>query len=178
MKKLLLLILFSLPHLLPAQLIINELMTNNVSALMDDSYNYSMWVELYNPSSTTSYNQTVYYFTDDLTQPRKWCPASKLISPGGYSVLWFERSGRTGHANFKLEPKGSTLYLLNAFGQIIDRVDYPEQYRNISYGRKKDGGSEWGYFNQHSAGKTNNGKISASQRCAKPEFNTTGFITP
>ena len=180
MKKLLLLILFSLPHLLPAQLIINELMTNNVSALMDDSYNYSMWVELYNPSSTTSYNQTVYYFTDDLTQPRKWCPASKLISPGGYSVLWFERSGRTGHANFKLEPKGSTLYLLNAFGQIIDRVDYPEQYRNISYGRKKDGGSEWGYFNQHSAGKTNNGKISASQRCAKPEFNTTGgfFATP
>lgn len=107
--------MFFLPNLLTAQLIINELMTNNVSALMDESYNYSMWVELNNTSSTTSYNQTVYYFTDDLTQPKKWCPASKLISPGGYSVLWFERSDRTGHANFKLNPKGSTLYLLNAF---------------------------------------------------------------
>ena len=141
---------------------------------MDESYNYSMWVELYNPSTTTAYNQSVYYFTDDLTQPKKWQPVSKLIGTRGYSVLWFERSDRTGHANFKLKPEGGILYLLNANGQLIDNVFYPEQHRNISYGRKTDGNSEWVLFEQHSSGKTNNGKIYATEQCSKPEFVTPG----
>ena len=141
---------------------------------MDESYNYSMWVELYNPSTTTAYNQSVYYFTDDLKEPKKWSPASKLIGTRGYSVLWFERSDRTGHANFKLKPEGGILYLLNANGQLIDNVFYPEQHRNISYGRKTDGNSEWVLFEQHSSGKTNNGKIYATEQCSKPEFVTPG----
>ena len=141
---------------------------------MDESYNYSMWVELYNPSTTTAYNQSVYYFTDDLKEPKKWQPVSKLIGTRGYSVLWFERSDRTGHANFKLKPEGGILYLLNANGQLIDNVFYPEQHRNISYGRKTDGNSEWVLFEQHSSGKTNNGKIYATEQCSKPEFVTPG----
>lgn len=141
---------------------------------MDESDNYSMWVELYNPSTTTAYNQSVYYFTDDLTQPKKWQPVSKLIGTRGYSVLWFERSDRTGHANFKLKPEGGILYLLNANGQLIDNVFYPEQYRNTSYGRKTDGNSEWVFFEQHSSVKTNNGKIYATEQCSKPEFITPG----
>jgi len=174
MKKHLLIVFFLLPNFLFAQLIINELMTNNVSAVMDESYNYSMWVELYNPSSTTAYNQTNYYFTDDLTQSKKWRPVSKLIDARGYSILWFERSERYSHANFKLEPAGGTLYLLNASGQVIDIVIYPEQFRNISYGRKTDGSNEWVFFSEHSAGKTNNGKKWTTERCSKPEFNNPG----
>ena len=141
---------------------------------MDESYNYSMWVELYNPSTTTAYNQSVYYFTDDLKEPKKWQPVSKLIGTRGYSVLWFERSDRTGHANFKLKPEGGILYLLNANGQLIDNVFYPEQHRNISYGRKTDGNSEWVLFEQHSSGKTNNGKKWTTERCSNPEFNNPG----
>ena len=81
-KQVLFLLLVLLTNTLVAQLKINELMTNNVSAVIDDSYNYSMWVELYNTSTTTSYNQYSYYFTDDLTQPKKWHPpVSKMISP-------------------------------------------------------------------------------------------------
>ena len=147
---------------------------------MDESYNYSMWVELYNPSTTTAYNQSVYYFTDDLKEPKKWQPVSKLIGTRGYSVLWFERSDRTGHANFKLKPEGGILYLLNANGQLIDNVFYPEQYRNVSYGRVTDGSLQWTYFEQYSSGTTNNGKKSASERCAKPVFVTKGgfYNTP
>ncbi len=163
-----------IPQLLISQLKINELMTNNVSAVLDDSYNYSMWVELYNTSTTTSYNQSLCYFTDDLTQPKKWQPSSKLIGPRGYTVLWFERNDRAGHASFKLKPAGGVLYMLNQSGQVIDNVIYPEQYRNISYGRTTDGGFEWGYFEQHSSGASNNGKARASERCAKPEFHTQG----
>ena len=180
-KQVLFLLLVLLTNTLVAQLKINELMTNNVSAVIDDSYNYSMWVELYNPSTTTSYNQYSYYFTDDLTQPKKWHPpVSKMISPRGYCVLWFERSDRSGHASFRLKPEGGVLYLVNESGQVIDNVMYPAQYRNISYGRVSDGSLEWTYFEQYSSGLTNNGKKSATERCAKPVFVTKGgfYNTP
>lgn len=174
MKKITLVFAIFLPFFLSAQLKINEIMTNNVSALMDESYNYSMWVELYNVSTSTSYNQSSYFFTDDLSQPRKWNPASKMITAGSYSLLWFEREDKAGHANFKLDPDGGKLYLLNASAQVVDSVKYPAQYRNTSYGRKTNGASEWVFFEQHSAGASNNGKLSASVRCAAPVLKIPG----
>ena len=159
-----------------AQLKINEIMTNNVSAVLDNSYNYSMWVEIFNSSTTTSYNQSSYYFTDDLKQPKKWKPASKLITPSAFSVLWFERDDRTGHSNFKLDPDGGKLFMYNASLQLIDSVIYPAQYRNISYGRKIDGSEEWVFFEQYSAGSSNSNKTYASLRCSKPVFKLAGGI--
>jgi len=174
MKRVILSLFLLVSFIASAQLKINEIMSNNVSAVLDDSYNYSMWVELYNYSSTTSYNQSSYFFTDNLSQPRKWKPASKLIAPGGYSVLWFERDDRTGHSNFKLDPDGGKLFVSNMFGQVLDSVVYPAQQRNVSYGRKIDGGNELVFFEQFSAGTSNNNKIFANERCAKPVFKLPG----
>ena len=170
MKNVLLTFLFIFSFSISAQLKINEIMSNNVSAVLDNSYNYSMWVEVFNPSSSTSYNQAAYYFTDDLSNPQKWKPTSKLITPNAFSVLWFERDDRAGHASFKLSPEGGVLYLLNLSAQVIDSVVYPSQYRNTSYGRKTDGGAEWVYFEQFSAGSSNNNKTFASEQCTKPVF--------
>jgi hypothetical protein len=174
MKKLTFLVLIFLPLLASAQLKINEIMPKNVSAAMDDAYNYSMWVELYNPSTTTSYSQSSFYFTDDLNKPTKWKPAAKLISAGGYGLLYFERPERTGHATFKLDPDGGKLYMFNYLLQLVDSVVYPAQYRNVSYGRATDGGKDWVYFEQFSPGASNNGKSSASLRCTDPTFSLPG----
>lgn len=166
------------PLIANAQLKINEIMSNNVSYMMDDDFNYSMWVELYNPSSTDNLNQASYYFTDDLATPDKWAPVSKQIAPNGYVLLWFEREDRTGHASFKLEPGGATLYMLNSSLQVIDSIAYPAQYRNTSYGRKKDAGSEWVFFEEPSPAASNNGKSWATQRCPNPVPNLkNGFFT-
>ncbi|MDR2844449.1 MAG: hypothetical protein LBV57_07375, partial [Candidatus Symbiothrix sp.] len=124
-------------------------MSNNISALMDESHNYSMWVELYN-SDTNSEDQSDYYFTDNLSQPQKWKPLSKIIPSRGFGILWFERDERSGHANFKLAPQGGVLYLLDESGVVIDKVIYPPQYRNISYGREADGSEDWVYFVEYS----------------------------
>lgn len=174
MKKTILLLTLFFTFTLSAQLRINEIMSNNVSAIMDESYNYSMWVELYNESSNTSYNQAACFFTDDLTQPRKWQPSSKLILAKGYSLLWFERDDRIGHANFKLDSDGGKLYLLNASAQILDSVKYPAQFRNISYGRKTDGAKEWVFFEKFSAGASNNNNVFAKERCASPVLKLPG----
>jgi len=171
MKKHLIILLLLLPVCLKAQLKINEIMTNNVSAVMDNAYNYSMWVELYNTSTTTSINQNLFYLTDDLSFPKKWKPGYKYISPSSYNVIWFERSELTYHASFKLDPEGGKLYLVNSTGSPVDSVVYPRQFRNCSYGRKTDGFNEWVFFEQYSPASTNNGKSWHTERCEKPVFN-------
>ncbi|GHT80677.1 hypothetical protein FACS189467_3420 [Bacteroidia bacterium] len=155
-----------------AQLKINELMPKNISASMDDAWNYSMWVEVYN-AGTAAVNQRDYYFTDDSATKQKWRPVSKSIAAGGYSVLYFEREDRTGHATFKLEPEGGTLYLTKN-NEVVDQITYPAQYRNASYGRRVDGGAEWVFFAESSPNASNNGKSIANQLCAKPVFSKVG----
>ncbi|MDR3235787.1 MAG: CotH kinase family protein [Prevotellaceae bacterium] len=129
-------------------------MSNNVSFVMDEKWNFSMWVELYNAGSSTE-NLNTYYFTDNLAEPQKWRPESQSVGASGFATLWFERNDFNGipnpaHANFKLDPEGGVLYLLKSGGAIADSVTYPAQYRNVSYGRKTDGANEWVFFTEPS----------------------------
>lgn len=156
-----------------AQLQLNEIMPKNVSFVMDDAYNYSMWVEVYNSSETESMNLSDYYFTNDLNNITRWKPLSETILPKEYTVLWFERDDRIGHSSFKLDPEGATLYLINASLQLIDFVKYPAQYRNISYGRQSEGSSNWVFFEKATPGKSNNTEWWAL-RCANPVFSLKG----
>ena len=189
MKKLFAIIVFLIPVCLNAQLKINEIMPKNVSAVMDETYNYSMWAEIYNAgtSAVSLYN---YYFSDDITNLKKWRqPVSKTINAKGYSVFWFERNDlSTQHCDFKLLPEGGTLYLSNSSGVLVDSVSYPAQFRNVSYGRETDGADQWVFFVDFSPGSSNNNKKSASVACEKPVFKlqggfyssnqTTGFNDP
>lgn len=154
---------------------INELMSNNVSAVLDDGYNYSMWVEVMNQGEK-AVNMSMFYFSDTKTDPKKWRPSETIIKPGAYHVMWFERHDYEKHANFKLSPEGGRLYLFDLSGNVVDSVFYPVQYRNISYGRTEDGDDKWSYFTEYSFNSTNTGKQSASVRCSKPKFSISGGI--
>ena len=175
MKKIFL-FLSLFPVLAFSQMKINELMTNNVSAVMDDAYNYSMWVEIYN-SGTGSVNQNTCYFTDDLSNKTKWRAASKNIPAKGFSVLYFEGNA-SGHANFKLEPEGGTLYMFNGSGVELDKVTYPRQIRNTSYGRTTDGTGGWAFFINFTMGTSNNNSIATIDQCSNPSFLTVSGFHP
>jgi hypothetical protein len=168
-----------LPALASAQLKINEIMSNNVSSSMDDKYNYSMWVEVFNAGST-AVNLNGYVFQKKLTADATlWSPGNVNVPAGGFTVLYFERPDEfnPGHATIKLDPTGGTLYLTKD-GAIVDELAYPQQYRNSSYGRKTDGGNEFAYFAEPSKGASNNGKATAETQAAKPVFSTAaGFYT-
>jgi len=175
MKKLFTIIALLFPVYLTAQLKINEIMPNNVSAVMDDTYNYSMWAEIYN-SGTSAINIVNYYFSDDATNLKKWRqPASITINAKGYCILWFERNDLSSlHCNFKLLPEGGALYFSNASGVLVDSINYPAQFRNVSYGRKTDGTDQWVFFENCSPGSSNDNKKSASVACEKPVFKLAG----
>jgi len=170
MRKTVFLILFLLSLSANAQIVINELLAKNVSWSMDEGFNFSNWVELYNPSTAIGYNQTNYYLTDDLTKPTKWKPASKTIPAKSFSILYFERDEIAGHAPFKLSPEGGVLYLLNASMTVIDSVIYPNQLRNISWGRKTDNSAEWGFIDDPTPGFSNNNRTFSAVRCNNPTF--------
>jgi hypothetical protein len=181
MKRLFFLLLFFAPLLANAQLRINELMTNNVSFNMDDAFDYSMWVELYNTSATTTSKFNDYWFTDDRSKPNKWKPVFDSIIPvKSFVLLYFERDETYGHANFKLDPDGGTLYLFNNANVLMDSMSYPKQYRNTSWGRQTDGAASTTYFAQPTPGASNNGKETASAPCLKPTPSIKGgfFTTP
>lgn len=174
MKKGLILFLYLLfSFTVSAQLKINELMPKNISAVRDEFTNYSMWVELYN-ASDREVELAGYFFSDDSKSPRKWNPDAKTIPAGGFEILWFEREDRSGHASFKLKPEGGVLYLFNRSGLVVDKVHYPPQYRNVSYGRLIDGEDSWSFFATASPGASNSEGRAAIARCPNPEFKLNG----
>lgn len=157
------------------QLKINELMSNNVSAVMDDGYNYSMWVEVYNQGNE-AVNLSMFYFSDKKSNKKKWRPEGKIIKPGDYHVIWFEREEYDKHASFKLAPEGGKLFIYDLPGNLVDDVTYPLQYRNVSYGRINDGDGNWAFFPDYSFNSTNNGKQYVSAQCSHPIFTVPGGL--
>lgn len=169
MRKSLFLILFFVSLLVNAQLRINELMTNNVSYIMDDAFDYSMWVELYNTSSVNSYKLSDFWFTDDKAKPNKWKPVYDTnVTAKSFFLLYFERDETYGHANFKLDPDGGTLYLFDNANSLVDSMAYPKQFRNSSWGRLTDGSSQMGCFTLPSPKTSNNGRETATVQCTRP----------
>ena len=174
MKKIILALLIACSANVLAQFKINELMTNNVSAHMDSYYNYSMWVEIYNSSTTQSFNLNNFYFSNNKSENRKWQAPNRNVAANGFTILYFERSSYTNHANFRLEPEGGVLYMFSSSGSIVDSVKYGAQKRNISFGRKTDGADEWVFFDVPSPAASNNGKKWNSLTCNIPVFTKTG----
>ena len=68
-------------------LVINEIMSNNVSVVSDNSGKYDDWIELYNttnfPISTNGL-----FLTDTLAYLHKWDLPNTVIYPNSYLIIW------------------------------------------------------------------------------------------
>jgi hypothetical protein len=153
-----------------AQIVINEICSANGDITHEtDFFNFPGWVEIYNKGSV-SVDIGGYYLTDDASQNTKWrIPNGTVVSARGYRVVWCDDRNTGLHTNFKLDSDGEELVLSNSALAELDRVTYPKQYTNISYGRIEDGGSAWGYLSQPTPAARNN-SATGSQRLANPVF--------
>ena len=52
-----------------AALLVNEIMSRNIDLMLDPSYNYGGWIELYNPTNA-SISLNGLYISDDASNPR------------------------------------------------------------------------------------------------------------
>ena len=84
-------------------------------------------------------NLNGYYITDDLARPTRFqfsSSGNELVVPAhGYLILWADDDNSQGkkHLNFNISSKGGVIALFSPAGQLIDSVNYGQQYLNISY---------------------------------------------
>ncbi len=122
-------------------LVINELLASNTTAVMDQDGEFDDWIELYN-NSNTEIDLTGYFLSDDASDLMQWeFPAGTTIAGNGYLTIWADKDDlQTGlHANFKLSSTAESVFLVNAAGTILDEVSYADQTTDISYGRFPNG---------------------------------------
>ena len=136
-----------------AQLYINEVMSSNSEGIFDDFFERDDWIEIYNAGEIQ--NLAGYYLSDRADILTLWqFPSTNAglttVLPNSHLLIWVDNDTEQGenHTNFKLSGDGETIFLVMPDGEtIIDQITFPEQARDISYGRSCDGCEDWVFFN-------------------------------
>src|SRR6185503_14849346 len=143
---LLALVIVSAPRVAFAQsFTITEILAVNETAFVDSDGDASDWIEIHNPTTTTT-ALTGWYLSDDPDLLRKWKFPLWNIPVGAYRVVFASGKNRTNgvelHTNFKLDGDGEFLALIKPDGVTIASQfapKFPRQRRNISFGLGADG---------------------------------------
>ena len=120
--------------------VINEVMSNNVTSVTDASGKFEDWIELYNTTSSPISTSGL-FLTDTLGIFQKWELPNQTISGNGYAIIWADEDGGQGdmHANFKLSNLGEQLILTNTDSVVIDSITYLPQADDIAFARSPNG---------------------------------------
>jgi hypothetical protein len=125
----------------PNGVVINEIMAQNTSTVMDENSQYEDWIELYN-NNNYSVDLSGFYLTDDATNLVKWqIPSSTSIEANGFLIVWADEDLTEGplHADFKLSASGETVILSDVANSIVDQIDFGVQTANMGYARVPNG---------------------------------------
>ncbi|MCP4455448.1 MAG: lamin tail domain-containing protein, partial [Planctomycetes bacterium] len=81
-----------------SDIVINEFMASNGSAIQDGQGQYDDWIELHN-TSDTPVDVGGLFLTDDLSDPTAWqIPLNRaqdtIISAQGYLIIWADRDSQ------------------------------------------------------------------------------------
>jgi len=142
--------------------VINEIMSNNVSSVTDASGKFEDWIELYNPTNSPISTAGL-FLTDTLDLLHKWELPHLIIPTNAYAIIWADEDGGQGdmHANFKLSNLGEQLILTNADSVVIDSITYLPQGDDIAFARSPNGSGP--FVMQAPTFKANNDFINAVQ---------------
>jgi hypothetical protein len=126
--------------------LITEFMASNDSTLADGDGNYSDWIEIYNPTSTTI-DLAGWHLTDDSNNLDKWTFPSRpqsVLDPGEYLVVFasgqpteaYVDSSGALHTDFALSAEGEYFALTDPSEMVIHEFapSFPAQTPDASYG--------------------------------------------
>jgi hypothetical protein len=135
-------------------LVINELMSNNEGAAIDEYGESDDWIELYNRSDDST-NLSNYTLSDGGDEPVP-LPAVEL-GAGARIVLWADNKPEQGalHLPFKLSSGGGDLQLEHGELGVTDTVDFPDLTENESFARFEDARGAFAACRYASPGRSN-----------------------
>jgi hypothetical protein len=125
---------------LNARIIISEVMTDNVSTIVDEDGETPDWIELHN-AGVESIEIGGYFLTDDPADLNKWEIPSTELAPGAYHIIFAsgkdrQRVAGNQHANFQLKNGGEFLALtlpdkftvIDSFHPVVPQLDEDQSY--------------------------------------------------
>jgi hypothetical protein len=133
---------WDLPRSPVPKVLINEFLAINANLPLEaDGRRTSDWLEIYNAGATAvPLNGWKLALRTDGTNNEYVFPATAFLAPSNRLVVVCSEIKRTlYHTGFRLPGSGGTLVLLTPGGEESDRVVYPVQQENVSYGRFRDG---------------------------------------
>ncbi|MBX9850489.1 MAG: CotH kinase family protein [Cytophagaceae bacterium] len=80
-------ILISGKSYINAQVVINEVSTNNESLVLDEDGDYNDWIEIYN-AGATGVNLSNYSLIDNVPSPQQWFFPSYILSPNSHVLVF------------------------------------------------------------------------------------------
>ncbi len=159
-----------------AQLVINEIMQSNIDCIMDDLNEFpDSWVELYN-SGDTPVNLADYKIGSKKSASKAWQLPNKTVNAHDYVVIFCDKEENGLHTSFRLESDDAGSVYLFKGDETVGKEDYVAMPApNIAYGRKTDGGDEWGYQATPTPGASNCGTV-YTDVLGSPVFSAEGKV--
>jgi hypothetical protein len=134
-------------------LMITEYMTDNRSVLYDEDGDFDDWVEFYNDSDEP-FSLAQLYFSDDITDLRKWAFPDIVLEPRSYLVVFASGKDKVAenvHTNFRLSAY-ETLAVSTPYSEVLAELTIDPLLEDISRGIQ---GGEWLYFSEPTPGTAN-----------------------
>ena len=121
-------------------LVINELMADNDTTILDPSGKKSDWIELYNNSEFEISLKNA-YLSDSYTKPLKWrFPDNVTLAPHDYLIVWASDTTQAGlNASFKLSSTGERVILSYENGFVTDSISFGALKKDESFSRCPNG---------------------------------------
>ena len=122
-------------------LVVNEVMSNNLTTVSDNSGDFDDWIELYNTTNSPISTKGLFLTDSPDTNLLKWELPNYIIPSNSYFIIWTDQDGNQGsrHANFKLSNLGEKIVLSNSDSTLVDSISYLTQLDDISFGRSPNG---------------------------------------
>ncbi len=154
-----------------SDVVINELMASNTSAIADQDGEFDDWIELYN-KSTNSIDLSGYYLSDDLADPTKWTiPSGTTIMGNDYLIIWTDKDTTQAglHANFKLSADGEGAILTTPALEIADQVYFSSYDTDYAFARVPNGTGNF-MWQSASFGMNNETNAVETHLASNPDF--------
>ncbi len=146
---------------------INEVSSNNETALADQNGDFSDWIELFN-SSPTPVSLAGLFLSDRTDEPFRWALPPSQLDAGATLVIYASGKNRRAanaelHTNFRLNADGETLLLSHATEGTVDQIAMGHLKNDETLGRSPASASDWFTFSPDQAtpgqANSNDGRI-------------------
>ena len=127
-----------------ANVYINEVLLQNTTVLVDESFEFAPWIEIFNPNDE-QVNLGGYVLTSSLgdvcTIPID-DPVETTVPAEGFLLLWLDGEPEEGahHLDMTVLSENQTFTLTGPDMQVADEFEALTFFNNVSYGRELDGG--------------------------------------